>query len=339
LHVGVSAVGRERLEQLSRWLRIRLGSAELEMHAASSDASFRRYVRVRRGTDTYIVMDAGPVPEGARTFVAFARAFRDVGLNVPDVLEADFESGFLLLTDLGVRTYLQVLDADNANRLYGDAIGALIVLQARGLSVEGQAPPPYDRDLLLREMGLFRQWLLESYLAVSLDDQEHAQLQGIFGLLADAALEQPRVSVHRDYHSRNLMVVPRNNPGILDFQDAVEGPVTYDLVSLLRDCYIAWPQERVTGWIEGYYELALQSGVLREDDEERFVRWFDWMGVQRHLKAAGIFARLKLRDGKTEYLRDIPRTLGYVAAVSERYQELCPLVGLLRERVLPLIAP
>jgi aminoglycoside/choline kinase family phosphotransferase len=279
-------------------------------------------------------MDAMQAPEAARRFASWGGAFRAIGLNVPEVLDADFERGLLLLTDFGTRTYLQALAPGTAERLYGDALGALAALQACGLSVAGEPPPPYSRALLMQEMGLFREWLLGRYLQLDLDQAEHTMLDRARTVLADSALEQPRVSVHRDYHSRNLMVVSRNNPGILDFQDALDGPITYDLVSLLRDCYVAWPEERVVQWAKGYHELAVQSGILREEDEERFLRWFDWMGVQRHLKAAGIFARLKLRDGKEGYLRDIPRTLGYVADIGERYPELRPLADLVRGRVL-----
>jgi N-acetylmuramate 1-kinase len=327
----------EGTERVERWLCQRIGSAGFHVEPASADASFRSYLRVRRGDQTFIVMDASRVPEAARRFAAFARAFRNIGLNVPEVIEEDFERGLLLLTDLGTETYLCALKPQNAERLYGDALGALIVLQARGLLVDGEPPLPYGRELLLQETNLFREWLLTRYLQVHLDDKEHALLDGLCGLLADSALEQPRVAVHRDYHSRNLMVVQRNNPGILDFQDAVQGPVTYDLVSLLRDCYVAWPQERVLDWAKGYHELAVQSGVLREEGEDRFLRWFDWMGVQRHLKAAGIFARLSLRDGKGGYLQDIPRTLGYVADVGERYSELWALADFLRQRTFPLL--
>jgi aminoglycoside/choline kinase family phosphotransferase len=327
----------EGTERVERWLRQRIGSAGFEVELASADASFRSYLRVRRRGQSFIVMDASRLPEAARKFAVLARAFASIGLNVPEVLEADFERGLLLLTDLGTETYLSALQPQNAERLYGDALGALIVLQARGLHVDGEPPPLYDRELLLRETNLFREWLLARYLQVRLDDEDHAFFDRLGELLADSALEQPCVAVHRDYHSRNLMVARRNNPGILDFQDAVQGPLTYDLVSLLRDCYVAWPEKRVLDWAKGYHEIAVQSGVLREENEDRFLRWFDWMGVQRHLKAAGIFARLSLRDGKGGYLQDIPRTLGYVTDVGERYPELWPLADFLRRRTFPLL--
>lgn len=326
---------RDRL--LREWVGQRLGPDSAgDIQTASSDASFRRYFRVWRGRRSYVVMDAAPPFSDTRVYAEKALAFGRLGLNVPEVLEADFENGFLLLTDLGSRTYLQALGFDTVERLYGDALGALVVLQACGLPLEG-ALPPYDRDLLLREMALFSEWLVARLLGMHFGEYERDVLREAFTRLTEQALLQPQVSVHRDFHSRNLMVAGRNNPGILDFQDAVSGPVTYDLVSLLRDCYISWPQEKVTDWAKGYHHLALQSGILREEDEQQFLHWFDWMGVQRHLKAAGIFARLHLRDGKSGYLKDIPRTVHYIFDVSQRYAELADLGRLLKTRVMPLL--
>jgi N-acetylmuramate 1-kinase len=280
-------------------------------------------------------MDAPPDREDSRRFAAIAGALHGLGLNVPEVLEADFEQGFLLLTDLGARTYLAALEERTVDRLYGDALGALVVLQACGPTLDQGLLPAYDRALLLREVELFRHWFLEKYLGLGLDDARQRMLDRTFEWLAKKALEQPQVSVHRDFHSRNLMLTAANNPGILDFQDAVIGPMTYDLVSLLRDCYIGWPRDRVLDWAKAYHELALQSGILREEDEQQFLRWFDWTGVQRHLKATGIFSRLLLRDGKPDYLQDIPRTLGYVVEVSAHYPELGDLRDLLLTEVMP----
>ena len=242
--------------------------------------------------------------------------------------------GFLLLSDLGDRLYLPELTAGSVERLYGDAMGALLTLQACGPATDEL--PPYDEALLREEMERFRHWYLERHLGVHMDAEQQAVLDGAFALLVASALEQPRVCVHRDYHSRNLLV-HTHNPGILDFQDAVIGPVTYDLVSLLRDCYIAWPQEQVYDWVRGYHAGLYRQIVIAEEDEARFQRWFDLMGVQRHLKAAGIFARLNIRDGKPGYLQDIPRTLGYVMAVSRRYPELREFHDLLA-RLTPLPA-
>lgn len=323
----------ERLKQIETWLQTVAGFTAAEIRPASADASFRRYFRVIHQADSYIVMDAPPDKEDMQPFLSIAKLFLNMGLNVPQVLQADTERGFYLLSDLGDEHYLRALNADTAQRLYGDALGALLIIQAQG--PQTGALPAYDKPMLLREMALFRDWLVGSHLGIILSAAQATLLERTFALLADAALAQPQVCVHRDYHSRNLMVTASHNPGILDFQDAVIGPLTYDLVSLLRDCYIAWPRAQVEAWALGYRELALQAGVLREwqADEQQFLHWFDWMGVQRHLKAAGIFARLYRRDGKPGYLADIPRTLGYVVEVARRYPELTGL-GTLAERVI-----
>ena len=258
----------------------------------------------------------------------------DLGLNVPEVVDENLDQGFLLLSDLGSTPYLEVLNEDTVERLYGDALGALATLQA--CTPDNGSLPPYDRALLLNEMELCREWLIGKHLGLSPDGAQTGMIDAAFRLLADNALAQPQVCVHRDYHSRNLMQTGLNNPGILDFQDAVIGPVTYDLVSLLRDCYIEWPRARVEDWALGYLDLALQSGILRheQDDPRQFLRWFDLMGMQRHLKAAGIFARLKHRDGKAGYLQDIPRTLGYVVEVAGRYDELASFGAFIDTEVL-----
>ncbi len=321
---------RERL--MREWLGVVLPAAPARIVPASSDASFRRYFRVW-GEDgqTYIIMDAPPEQEDCRPFVAIAQSLRDLGLNAPEVLTGDLDWGLLLLTDLGSRQYLTELDERNAPRLYGDALEALARLQLGG---DPGSPllPPYDSALLHQEMDLFRSWFLSHLLGLELCEEEHQTLDHAFALLADNALEQPRVWVHRDYHSRNLMVTDPDNPGVLDFQDAVVGAVTYDLVSLLRDCYIAWPRAQVEIWALDYRARLRASGMSGLDDADQFLRWFDLMGVQRHLKAIGIFARLNLRDGKPGYLRDIPRTLSYVLEVTDRYPELAGLRGLLLAR-------
>jgi aminoglycoside/choline kinase family phosphotransferase len=323
----------QRLEQLKRWLDDELTFRDYTLNPASSDASFRRYFRVLHNGENFIVMDAPPDREDSRPFIEISRRLFDAGLNVPEVIDQDLAQGFLLLSDLGSTPYLGELNAASVERLYGDALGALASIQA----CASDGLPPYDRALLLREMELFREWLAGKHLGIELDAAQHAMLDAAFGLLADNALQQPQVFVHRDYHSRNLMVTRRNNPGILDFQDAVHGAITYDLVSLLKDCYIAWPRAQVEDWALGYQELALQSGLLREaqDDPHQFLRWFDLMGAQRHLKAAGIFARLNHRDGKSGYLGDIPRTLGYITDLSDRYPELAPLCTFIEQYVLP----
>ena len=325
----------ERLAQLQRWLGDELKLSYADITPASGDASFRRYFRIHRDEETLIAMDAPPAQEDCAPFVRVAEALHAIGLNVPRIVEGDLEQGFLLLTDLGNRQYLPELDDTTAQRLYGDALGALSILQSIG--PRDELLPPYDAALLQREMALLPDWLLEKHLGLTIGEGLRELLDQSFAALETAALEQPRVAVHRDYHSRNLMITGRNNPGILDFQDAVYGPLTYDLVSLLRDCYIAWPREEVESWALGYQKLALQTGVLGERDDERFLRWFDLMGVQRHLKAAGIFARLNHRDGKPGYLADIPRTLGYIVEVAPRHGEIRELGRFIEQEVLPAL--
>lgn len=321
----------ERHLLLTRWVEDALQTGPIQLVPASCDASFRRYWRAGVANRTFIAMDAPPEREDNARFVRIAMGWRAAGLNVPEILAMDLEHGFLLITDLGHESYLDVLDADNANRLYADALTALLAIQTRAPMT---GLPPYDEALLRRELDLFDEWLLKRFLALPASRIDTPGLKAARTLLVANALEQPRVCVHRDYHSRNLMAsTPR--PGILDFQDAVIGPVTYDLVSLLRDCYIAWPQERVATWARSYFERAAQAGVLGAGHGDRWQRWMDLMGIQRHLKAAGIFARLKLRDARPGYLGDIPRTLHYVLEVATAYAELAPLVELIGKHVLP----
>jgi len=324
----------DRRGRVEAWVRATLGIEEPDLQPASSDASFRRYWRLRRGEDTAIVMDAPPELEDCGRYVRIADELRAIGLNTPEVLAQDLEQGLLLIGDLGEHLYLDCLDEASVERLYGDALAALAVIQA---CAPTEGLPIYDRPFLLRELGIFREWLLGAHLGLELTPGEETMLAEVFERLVANALEQPQVCVHRDFHSRNLMVVPGHNPGVLDFQDAVVGPVTYDLVSLLKDCYIAWPPERVREWAAGYFVLAVQSGILEPRHETGFLRWFDLMGVQRHLKAAGIFARLYRRDQKPGYLDDIPRTLAYVLEAAEAYPELAALGRFLDQRVVPAL--
>lgn len=318
-----------------------MGIAQFDIAPASSDASFRRYFRIAYSeagkTQTRIVMDAPPAQEDCHPFVHIAREFIALGLNVPEILQADMERGFLLLSDLGARQYLDELNESSVENLYGAALEALLILQSR-CNTDNAALPPYDHALLMREMALFSDWFVHKHLGITLTAEQSADFAQACETLAASALAQPQVCVHRDYHSRNLMVTQQSNPGILDFQDAVAGPLTYDLVSLLRDCYIAWPPAQVREWAIHYQRRALELGLLSEDNEAQFLRWFDLMGIQRHLKAIGIFARLNIRDGKPGYLKDIPRTLGYVVAVSRHYEELQPLYILLRDVIVPGLA-
>ncbi len=322
-----------RFEALKKWLQGIL-NANYEIHPASADASFRRYFRVTMHDRTHIVMDAPPEKEDVRPYIEIARRLYALGLNVPEIRHYDLQQGFLLISDLGKRLYLHHLNEITADRMYGDALRALVTLQT-GIFQDSAFLPEYDQVLLGREMELFREWYLGKHLRLNLTEKQHTILEGIFEGLIRSALTQPQVWVHRDYHSRNLMLTELNNPGILDFQDAVRGPVTYDLVSLLRDCYIDWPQSRVEDWVRHYRTLALQSALPVGEDAGLFLQWFERMGVQRHLKAIGIFARLHHRDGKPDYLNDIPRTLSYIMQVSQHHADLLPLYTLLRQLKIP----
>ena len=328
-----------RLSELRTWLHEGLQFGEFELAPASADASFRRYFRVtRKGRGSLIVMDAPPDREDVGPYLRVAAMLGEIGVHAPRVLERNTEAGFLLLSDLGSLTYLRALEkGGRADALYGDAIDALVRIQVRGAR-QARKLPEYSAKLLRFEMGLFQDWLLARHLGVALDANEASMLAQVMELLTQSALAQPRVFVHRDYHSRNLMVCPGANPGILDFQDAVYGPLTYDLVSLLRDCYIAWPAEQVREWVAGYCRRAESEGLGLAGDDTQFARWFDLMCVQRHLKTSGIFCRLWYRDSKPGYLDDIPRTLGYVREAAGRHSELAPLVDLLDRYVLPRLA-
>jgi len=327
----------ERYQLIQQWLDNMDRFERYTIEPASADASFRRYFRIRQDHQSWIVMDAPPANEDCSAFVRIAQAWREQGLNLPEVLEQDLSQGLLLLSDLGQQQYLSVLNEQTVDRLYGDAMSALLVLQT--CAPDYQNLPFYSEDLLRTEMDLFREWFLIEHLAVDISSTMTTTLDQTFTLLINSALEQPVVCVHRDYHSRNLMCCDKNNPGILDFQDAVVGPVSYDLVSLLRDCYIAWPRQRIENWVLGYHELALQSGILQDQDEQTFLRWFDLMGVQRHLKVLGIFARLNYRDGKATYLDDLPLVLAYVIDVCQRYPELATLHDLITQHVEPVVTP
>lgn len=319
----------QRLAQINDWLQNQLQLSNYDIAPASSDASFRRYFRITAKDGVFsdyqagslIVMDAPPFQEDTGPYIRMATLLAGVGLNVPLVLEENTEQGFLLLSDLGSTQYLSVLNVNNVEKLYNDALAALLTLQAQGPREQGELPA-YDRALLQRELEIFREWYLQKHLGLRLSQQQQGIIDNAFALLIDVALEQPVVCVHRDYHSRNLMQTDKDNPGILDFQDAVIGPVTYDLVSLLKDCYIAWPREQVESWALSHKAEVENAGIIAPMDNSQFLRWFDFMGTQRHLKATGIFARLDQRDGKPEYLNDIPRTLSYVIDVSGRYDEL-----------------
>ncbi len=316
-----------RKQQLVDWIKTSARIPFFDINPASDDASFRRYFRIGFDGKTLIAMDAPPEKEDSAKFIRLAQVFQRAGAQVPDIIEADPSRGFLLLTDLGQTQYLKALTADNAQRLYGDALATLLSVQTTPLA-EVRALPAYDDALLTRELAIFDEWFVTRHLGIAWNDAQRRVWQQACAVLKHSALEQPRVLVHRDYHSRNLMVTERHNPGVLDFQDAVYGPITYDLASLLRDCYIAWPDVQVQHWLEQHRNHLLKRG-LPVNDATQFQRWFDLMGAQRHLKAIGIFARLQHRDGKPGYLQDIPRTLNYVLDVCSRYSELRGLETLL----------
>ena len=335
LIIESSTAADTRLAALRDWADGIDAIAGADLTLASGDASFRRYFRLQAGDQSFIVMDAPPEKEDCLPFIRVAGYLEAMQLNAPRVLEIDLDQGFLLLTDLGSLLYLDGLQQNEsvADELYADAMHALSVIQQSGTAFQSSLPP-YDEELLEFELSLFHDWLCGTHLRIDFDDSEELQWRNLCSLLVANALDQPQVFVHRDYHSRNLMVVDGANPGILDFQDSVEGPITYDLVSLLKDCYIKWPAAQIHEWAIRYH-AQLDSALLGGMDEAQFVRHFELMGVQRHLKAAGIFARLNHRDGKPAYMLDIPRTLSYIVDLAPRYDELAFLVQLIEQRVLP----
>ncbi len=326
----------ERLEQIKQWLRDDLSLQFSTIEPASSDASFRRYFRVQTAHETLIVMDAPPDKENCQPFIAIAQAMLGFGLNVPKILQQDLEQGFLLLSDLGSDQYLSHLNDDSVDALYSDAIDALIKLQVNGCGHE--SVPLYDHEKLLAEMQLFNDWFIDQNIKIELNPSQQKIISETFEWLAQMALQQPQVWVHRDYHSRNLMVCEKNNPGVLDFQDAVIGAVTYDLVSLLKDCYIAWPRERVETWVAEYQAKALAAGIRGIEDTAQLLRWFDAMGAQRHIKVLGIFSRLFYRDGKAGYLKDIPLVFDYVLDACERLPEMAEFGRFLNDVVVAKVA-
>lgn len=319
---------------MSAWVRQFAGFESANPVPASTDASFRRYFRVQ-GDVSCIIMDAPPPQENCLPFIRIADQLEKMGLNSPRVLKEDLDRGFLLLSDLGSTPYLVAIERhpEHAPSLYMDAIDALLMMQTRGANVQSELPP-YNETMLYFEMSLFHDWLCERHLEIQFSDDEEKLWKECCDAVIGNAVNQPRVFVHRDYHSRNLMVTEFGNPGILDFQDAVEGPLTYDLVSLLKDCYIKWPEEQILQralYFREYSEIAARL------EQNQFIRDFHLMGIIRHLKAAGIFARLLHRDGKPGYLKDIPRTLSYVADIAPRYPELSFLGEFIEERVLPAL--
>lgn len=321
-----------RISALRLWLS-QLDIAQIDtdsLEIASNDASFRRYFRVtgliNGETRSFIVMDAPQPQEDVKPFIQIAALFAQLHLTVPQVLAQDTEQGFLLLTDLGRTMYSHVLNNDTAHRLYMDAIDSLVLMQSQS---QPDVLPEYNREFLLRELMIFPEWYIEKHLGHTLTAEQNTSLQKVFDALLANIMAQPQVYVHRDFHSRNLMVMDKGNPGILDFQGALYGPLTYDLVSLLRDAYVQWDEEMVLDWAIRYWEKAKKAGLPVAPDVDSFYRDFEFMGMQRHLKILGIFARLAHRDGKPHYLDDLPTVLEYVRKTANRYRELVPLLRLL----------
>tara|TARA_R110000868_G_scaffold109638_6_gene297895 strand:- start:36 stop:1052 length:1017 start_codon:yes stop_codon:yes gene_type:complete len=324
-----------RLKLLENWLDQQLPGLFAEqgwgavppatLTSASSDASFRRYFRWQGAGRSLIVMDAPPPQEDCAPFVKVAHLLAEARLNVPQILAADLERGFLLLNDLGRQTYLDVINDDNADALFADAMQALLTFQQLPMTTP---LPSYDDALLRRELQLFPEWYVQRHLGVEFSEQQHALWQRVSQLLIDSALIQPKVLVHRDYMPRNLML-SEPNPGVLDFQDAVYGPVTYDITCLFKDAFLSWPEARVRGWLDQYWQQAREAGVPVQPELDDFLRASDLMGVQRHLKVIGIFARICHRDGKPKYLGDVPRFFSYIEAVLARRPELAELAELL----------
>jgi aminoglycoside/choline kinase family phosphotransferase len=328
-----SAAADPRLSQLTAWLAP-LGLVDIAtLRPASADASFRRYFRLdvvpalrdKLGA-TLIAMDAPPERENVPAFVQVDELLRDAGVTVPAIVARKVEEGFLLLSDLGTTTYLQRLDVDNAAFMYSDAVDTLIKLQ---LASQPGVLPEFDRAFVMRELNLFPEWFLERHLNAQLTDVQRAQLDKVFEAIAANVLAQPQVFMHRDFHSRNLMFLDQGNPGVLDFQDAVYGPITYDLASLLRDAYIQWDEEFVLDWVVRYWQSAKRVGLPVNPDIDGLYRDFEYMALQRHLKILGIFCRLNYRDGKDGYMGDLATVLDYVRKTANRYIELKPLVRLL----------
>jgi aminoglycoside/choline kinase family phosphotransferase len=339
---------QQREQALQQWFvsiapALNDGSLQDNLHIVSGDASFRRYFRAFTATQSWILVDAPPDREDSRTFVEIAHRLAHGGVAVPGVMVIDLELGFMCLADFGDTLLWSQLDAaqrsasvqPDAGALYHSAFAELVKIQ----QCDGRTPPLplYDEALLLREMRLFTDWFCGGIMQFTLSAFEISMLENVYRFLVDAAEQQPQVFVHRDYHSRNLMYRESAAPGVIDFQDAVLGPVTYDLVSLLKDCYIAWPRAQVNAWALEYAACAQEAGILERVQPEQFLRAFDLMGVQRHLKVAGIFGRLWLRDGKRRYLQDIPLTLRYIAEVVPEHPELQVFSEWLQTRVLPAL--
>lgn len=316
-----------RRAQAREFAMAALGLTDGTFEPASADASFRRYFRLVAGERSWIVMDAPPAQEDCGPFIRIAGLMQAAGIHAPRVLAQDLERGYLLLTDLGPQTLLNVINDANADALFSNAFDALLLWQKAS---KPGVLPAYDEPLLRRELALFPDWYVARHLRSGFTPAQSAIWENLQGLLIQSALAQPPVYVHRDYMPRNLML-SSPNPGVLDFQDAVYGPITYDLVSLFKDAFLSWPQEKIEGWVRQYWQRAREAGLPMREDFDEFFREFEWMGVQRHLKVLGIFARIHYRDGKPRYLGDTPRFVRYVRGTASRYSGLTPLIQLFDE--------
>lgn len=322
-----------RQQELQAWLSQQLNSM-IELQPVIGDASFRRYFRMQHQGKTYVAMDAPPDKEDTFPFVAIAKAFYRLGLLVPEIVLEDVPRGFLLISDLGDQLYHRILNSSNVEQLYSAAINDLYALQVCP-SIDEHPLPHFDWNMMRLELDNFTEWFMQKLLGFQLDDSEQATLEQTYSILLDSAISQPQTIVHRDYHSRNLMQLPNGKVGILDFQDAVIGPITYDLVSLIRDCYVDWPVEQVEAWAIKYYQQLMKLKRIEPVDQATFMHWFDLMGMQRHLKAIFIFARKYLRDNNDLYLQFIPRALNYIKYVSNKYPELQAFQHLFEKKILP----
>ncbi|GFZ95302.1 aminoglycoside phosphotransferase family protein [Dyella caseinilytica] len=313
------------------WTRTSLGNPTLTLEPASADASFRSYWRTHHDGRSWIVMDSPPAQEDPRPWLKIGQQLAAAGLHVPAVYDKDLEQGFLLIEDLGTQLYLPALNESTVDALYGEAMDALLRMQSR---MDYRDLPPFDSDVLIRGLEIMPEWFLGRHLGHKPDSSEADVLEAAFGVIVRNALEQPRCFVHRDFHSRNLLIVEHNSPGIIDFQGALAGPITYDLASLLRDGYIAWPRERVEAWAESYRCKLIDTQRIAADvDQKQFLRWFDLTGLHRHVRVLGQFYRLWYRDGKPGYLADVPRVYHYVISVARSYPELAEFAALIERHV------
>lgn len=315
----------DRLQQLTQWVQEQQPNKRVDVVPLVGDASFRRYYRATDGSDSWIVMDADPTKEKNEAYLSVGHAFAKGGVTVPVVFSSDKKRGFFLISDFGDTLLLDILKHDTANALYTCAFETLIKIQRVKSTL-----PAFNTDIYNIELKLFDDWYLQRLIRINLPSKELAGLYTVYELLIQNGLSQPQICVHRDYHSRNLMQLSNGQLGVIDFQDAVIGPVGYDLTSLLRDSYVDWPAEQVERWISEYYDRARDAKILHQVSLSQFTLWFDWIGIQRHLKNLGIFSRLNLRDGKPQYIQYMPRMLTYLIDVSSQYPEFGPLVSLLQ---------